>query len=107
MAVRAGQLLLGRRSSSNLMRQLSMAAHAVRLQNLAALRLNDDWLYEYLRGEFLTVSPAVFGLGEVLGNERFRQMTVDADGHVVVARLLPSVVLRLHDVAIHAGLRIL
>ena len=49
---------------------------------------------------------AVLGLGEVLADESVRQMALDADGDGMVARLLPGVVLRLHDVAVHARLRI-
>src|SRR5690348_6869183 len=33
-------------------------------------------------------------------------MAIDADSRGVVARFLPGIVLRLHDVAVHAGLRI-
>src|SRR5262249_44832233 len=57
-------------------------------------------------GELFAVTPAVLGLGQVLGDEGVRQVAVDALGRRVVARLLPSVVLALHDVAVRARGRV-
>src|SRR5215204_4269196 len=107
MAMCAGQLGLGGLVSRNLMRDVAMATKAVVLKDGSALRLHHDRLDEQLRRELFAVAPAVFSLGEVLRNEGFGQMAVDADGDPVVARLLPSVVLRLHDVTVHARLGVL
>src|SRR5687768_11792515 len=89
------------------MRDLTVVTQAVLLQNCAPFGLHDDGFDELLRRELLAMSPAVLGFGDVLGQEGFGQMAVDADRDLMVARLLPGVVLRLHDVAVHARLRIL
>lgn len=106
VAVSAGQLLLRRRIADDLVRDVAVATQAIVLQDLPALCLHDDRLDEPLRREFLSVPPTVLGFGQVLGDEIVGQMTVDANGNLMVARLLPSVVLWPHDVTIHASLRV-
>ena len=81
-----------------------MTADAVGLKDFEPTRLHFDGLFEVLEREHFPVAPAVFGLCEVFGNELMGQMAIDADGRGVVARLLPAVVLALHDVTVHAGL---
>src|SRR5690606_6398775 len=78
----------------------SMAALTVVLEDAQARCLHEHGLFEVLSGELLAMSPAVFGFGDVLGDEGFRQVAVDAHGGGVVTCLLPRVVLRLHDVTI-------
>src|SRR5690606_16473747 len=86
--------------------EVAVTAHAVLLEDAAARRLDFDRLSEVLSGEQFAVAPAVLGLGDVLRDEALGQVTIHADRRRVMARLLPGVVLRLHDVAVHAGGRV-
>src|SRR5688500_7958222 len=58
-----------------------VAAHAVGLQYCATGWLDRDGLFKGLRREQLAVPVTVLGLCEILGEERRRQMTVDASSH--------------------------
>ena len=80
-----------------------MAIHTVVLQDPTVLFLDHDRFMKILRRERLGVVVAVFGLGDVFGHEGVRQMAVDAASHSVVARLLPRIILRRHDMAVCAG----
>jgi hypothetical protein len=93
-AGRAGQHRVG---------EVAMAGDAVGLQDVGVLGLDADRLVEVLQREALRVVPAVLGLGHVLAHEIVRQVAVDAHGDAVVARLLPGIELRPHDVAVLAG----
>src|SRR5262245_35779412 len=102
MAMHAGQL-----SGRNLiMHERAMAVHAVVLEDAAVLGRHHDRLVEILERERLRMVKAVLGLGEILADEAVRQVAIHAHGDPVVARLLPGVVLRLHDVAVHAYPRV-
>jgi hypothetical protein len=107
MAVRAGQERISGLVSGDLMRDVAMTAQAIFLQNRAPFGLYDDRLDEVLRRELLAVAPAVLGFGDILGDEGFGQVAVDANGNLVVARFLPGIVLRLHDVTVDARLGVL
>ena len=63
-------------------------------------------LVEVLESEPFGVVPAVARLGRVLREERVGQVAVDAARAGMVARLLPTVVLGAHDVAVGARLGI-
>ena len=89
-----------------LMHERTMAVHAVVLKNAAVLRRHHDRLVKILERERLRMVEAVFGLGEILAEETVRQMAVDAHRDAVMAGLLPGIVLRLHDVAVHADPRV-
>lgn len=84
----------------------AMTAHAILLQDAAAGTANLDGLAKSLRREELAVPIAIFGFCIVFADKILRQVAVDAHSHRVVARLLPSVILGLHDMAVHAGLGI-
>jgi hypothetical protein len=59
-----------------------------------------------MQRERLAVPPSVIGLGDVLLQERVRQVAVDALGSLVMTGLSPRVVLIVHDVAVGAGCRV-
>ena len=84
-------------------RHRAVAALAVVLKDPGAGLLNNDGLLEASGCEELSVAPAVLCLGEVLRYEGIRQVAIDAHRRGVMARLLPAVVLGLHDVAVGAG----
>src|SRR5262245_49981963 len=81
----------------------SVTTHAVLLEDLTSPRLHDDRLRESSRREEFSMSVAIFRLRVVLRHEIDRQVAVDANGRGMVTSLLPTVVLRLHDVAVGAG----
>src|SRR5262245_12588280 len=107
MAVYAGELAL--RSSARadeVVHELAVAREAARLEDRGVPRRDPDRLGEVLERERLGVVPAVARLGEILADEVVREVSVDAGRDAVVARLLPGLVVRLHDVAVRAGRRV-
>src|SRR6185503_10403311 len=106
MAMHAAHFLVSRCPRELLVHQGAVAAHASVLQDTAVLVGHHDGLMEVLQRECRGVAEAVFALGEILADKAVRQVAVDAGGDAVVAGLLPAVVLRLHDVAVDAHLRI-
>ena len=80
-----------------------MALNAVVLQDAAVLFFDHDWFMKILQCESQRVVITVFGFGYVFGDERVGEVTVNADRHGVVTRLLPGVVLRIHDMAVYTG----
>src|SRR5688572_1760442 len=95
--VRAGDLLV---------HEASVTRDAVVLQDAARLGRDHDRLVKILQRERLRVVIAVLRLGDVLPDQAVRKVAGDAGRDRVVARFLPGVVLRLHDVAVDADLRV-
>ncbi len=62
---------------------------------------------EVLQGEGSGVVVALFGFGDILGEEIVGQVAVDSGGQGVVAGLLPGVEWRFHDMAVDAGSEVL
>ncbi len=58
---------------------------------------------EVLQGEGSGVVVALFGFGDILGEEIVGQVAVGARGQGVVVGLLPGVELRFHDMAVGGG----
>ena len=83
-----------------------MTSQAVSVQDVRVLLGDDDGLGEILQRECLGVVPAILCLGDVLLRKAWRQMAIRAGRHGVVTRLLPRVILGLHDVAVGARLRV-
>src|SRR5215813_9369297 len=83
-----------------------VAAHAVHTHHLAVLRRDLDRLLEVLQRERGRMPEAVVGLRHPFRQARVRQMTLDARGRVAMAAHPPAVVLRVHDVTVHAGSRV-
>ena len=90
----------------NFMHKVGMAMQAILLHDPAAHISHLNRFMEILQRKTLRVPEAVFRLRVVLAQKIVRQMAIDAFGHTVVAGLLPSIILRLHDVTVDAGLRI-
>jgi hypothetical protein len=87
-----------------LVHQRAVTGQAGFLEDAAALLLDHDRLMKILESESLRMVIAVFRLGDVLADEAVGEVAIDAGGDGVVARLLPGIVLRLHDVAVRAHL---
>jgi hypothetical protein len=92
--------------SEKLIYQVFMTRYAVTLQNTAVLLLYHDRFMKILECKTHGVVVSVFGFGNVFRDEIVREMTVDTGGHGMVAGFLPGIILRCHDVAVHAGRRI-
>jgi hypothetical protein len=76
------------------------------LKDSFVLTLDHDGLMEILQGKSFGVVVAVFGLGDVFGHKSMRQVAIHAGCRPVVARLLPRIVLGIHNVAVGARLGI-
>src|SRR5210317_583435 len=93
-------------ADNKVVRQILMTSKAVVLKN-SRIRLLDHYrLVEVLQREALGVMPAVVRFGDVLADKVVRKMTIDTNGYCMVARFLPRVVLRLHDMAVDTNLGI-
>jgi hypothetical protein len=80
-----------------------VAPEAVALEDARVPRADDDRFMEILKSEALRMAVAVVGFSEILGDQIMGQVAIHADGRGVVAGFLPGIILRPHDVAIHAG----
>jgi len=63
---------------------------------------NKDRLVKILKGKPFRMPKAILTFREPLGDKFMRQVAIYTGSRRVMARLLPGIVLRLHDVAIHA-----
>src|SRR5262245_27001211 len=79
-----------------------MAMKAVVMQHSLIAFANKDRLRKILKGKSFGMQKAVLTFREPLGNECMWQVTIYTGGHRMMAFLLPGIVLRLHNVAIHA-----
>jgi len=88
------------------MNETLVTAKAIVLYGLCTPRRHPDRFVKVLEREGHAVIPAVLGLSNVLRQKIVRKMALDAGCHRVVTRLLPRIVLAIHDVAVHAGTRV-
>lgn len=86
---------------------IGMALAASCLGHAAVALCHLDGIGKTAGGEKVGMPKAVLGFGPILRQPACGCMTVVARGHSVMAPVLPSVVLFPHDMAIHAGLRII
>lgn len=84
---------------------VAMAARA--LHDLMVEFRDLDGVGIFAAGEVEGMPESVVGLHCIFPDNVVRSMTVVAGGGVVMARLDPSVILLSHDVAVHAGRRII
>lgn len=84
-----------------------VAAQAIGLKDLFIAPGDHDGLVKILESESLGVAVAIIGFGDVLGNEIRGKVAIHTAGHPVVTGFLPGIKLRLHDMAIDAGARVL
>ena len=68
---------------------------------------NKDRLREILKSECFGMQKTILPFCQPLVDQVVGKMTIHASSHCVMARLLPGIVLGLHDVTIHARSRIL
>src|SRR5262249_23173416 len=80
-----------------------VAPEAVHADEITIPPRDLDRLLEVLEGEGDRVPEAVISLREPLREALVRQVALDAGGGVPVPALEPGIVLRVHDVAVHAG----
>ena len=100
--VRVGQI-----PHENVIHHILMTIDTVALQDLLVLFLYYDGFMKILHRECPGMIPAVFRFRHIFAHKAVRQVAVDAGRDRVVARLLPRVVLGVHDVTVGASLRIL
>lgn len=86
--------------------QIMMTVDTVVLQNRGVARSDSNWLVKVLKGETLGMPEAVLRLGEVLAHQVVGRVAIVARRHRVMAGVLPAGIVVAHDVAVHAGLRI-
>jgi hypothetical protein len=86
--------------------ELAVTIDAILLQDSAVFFFDLNGLVKILEREPFGVVVPVLGLCQVLVKERVGEMAIDTRRDGVVARFLPRIVLRLHDVAIRASLRV-
>ena len=84
-----------------------MTAYTVVLDNSQAAFLDLNRLMEVLERKSLTVAEAMFDLREILADQVMRHMAVVAGGRSMMRALSPAIVLIPHDMAIHAGGRVI
>lgn len=84
--------------------QLSMATLTIFQRNRFVFLANLYRLWEVAQGECLAVVPAVEGFCVIFAKKVVWHVTIVTRRNVSMARVLPGLVLRLHDVAIHTCL---
>lgn len=83
-----------------------MATNAGRLRHPFITGLDFDRVMIILQRERQRMKKTVVGFRHPFANVVMRQMTVIANGHMMVTALLPGIHMLLHDVAVHTRLRI-
>ena len=79
-----------------------VACKACTLSHTPISRLYPDWLVKILQRERQGVIEPIISLGEQRSQMIVRKVTVVAYRHMTVARILPGVIVSLHDVTIRA-----
>ena len=83
-----------------------MTLAACPLSYFPPMRRNLNVVWEPAGGEVIGMPESVARFRHVLTNKLWRRVTVVANGHRAMARLDPAGILLIHDVAIHACVRI-
>ena len=87
--------------------EIAVAANTICFENTAIVRPQPNGLVKILQRKTLRVPNAVFGFGEILGDEGVvGSMAIVAGGDRVVTGFLPAVEVIAHDVAVGTGFRI-
>lgn len=100
VAVDTGKHVARRLCGQHVIDEILVAVEAGLLHHPAVAWLDLNRILVVARCESERMEEAVVGLREVLSNEVVRCVTVVTDRHGVMARLLPRVVIRLHDMAV-------
>lgn len=107
VAMHAGEGLVFRFCCNRrLMDEIRMAVHACRLGHAPVTGLDLNGVVIVFQRKGQRVKEAVVGFHEPLGDRVVRQVTIVADGNVLMAGMLPRVVMALHHVAVRATLGI-
>ena len=89
--------------SGNFPNIVFVAIKAVRVENCATFRLNLNRFVEILKGKPLGMVVTVASFGEPFSQKIVRNMTIIASRIAVMARLLPTVILIAHNMAVDAS----
>jgi hypothetical protein len=81
---------------------LRMARKAGALRHTPIPRLYPDWLVKIFQRERQRMIEPIVGLGEQCSQMIVRKVAVVTYRHMTVARILPGVIVPLHDVTIRA-----
>jgi hypothetical protein len=90
----------------HLVYDISMAVEACALRYFSIAWLDLNWFMEVFQRERERVKESVVSLYDPFANRMVRQMAIIAHGDVPMARVLPGIVMTLHDVAVGAGRRV-
>jgi len=63
---------------------------------------NLDRVRVVLKRKRLRMEVSILSLRQILTEKRVRHVAISTHGHGMMTRLLPAIVLRLHDVTVHA-----
>lgn len=107
MTMHAGNQIVPLIVAGNLVRKILMATAAGILGDSQVSFLNLQGFREIIQSECERMEKAVVHFCDPFAQGVIGQMAIIADRHVMMARLLPSLVMVLHDMAIRAGLRLI
>ena len=102
MAVGAQWYFAAWRCRHHLVHGRRVAIEARILSDAAIPGFNLDWFVKVFECERQRVTKSIVRLGQQMSDDVMWQMTVVADGNIVVTRMLPRIVVRLHDVTVRA-----
>src|SRR5688500_8937191 len=103
VTMRAVEFFLVGPNGQYFMNKVGMAVQAVFLHDSAAHVAHLNRFVEILPRQALGMPESVFRRDVILAEKIVLQMAIHAFGDGVMPGLLPSVVLRLHDLAVDAG----
>ena len=103
VALRAEEHVATGLHREHLVHEVTVAIETRVLSNAAVARLDLNGFVEIFESEGKRMEEAVVSLGHPLPGKVVREMAVVAESDVRMAAVLPGIILRLHDVAIHTG----
>ena len=103
MAVNAVQHPLPFLSGEQRVNEVLMTMHARVLRHAPVARLDLNRLVKVLQRECQRMKEAVVPLHDPFADRVMREMAIVADGDMLVTRVLPRVVMSLHDMAVRTG----
>jgi len=86
--------------------QSLMARDAVIAENFAIAGPDANGFVKILQSEALGVPKPILGLGQVFADKIMRRVAVIARRNGMMTGFLPAIVLVTHDMAVHAGFRV-
>jgi hypothetical protein len=93
-------------AGNNVVDEIAVAPETVLLKDARVPRLDHDRFVKVLQRKTSGMTIPVVGLGNVLGEELVRQMTIDTLGRRMVGALDPRIVFVVHDVTVGTRTRV-